>query len=204
MFEKRKVKAKYCGNAVLGRDLVSLTREIISLKEKRLQQREKELRRKLALQIWNLRRRAVRSAEKFSAIKNQRLQATVRLEAERVYQQTCCQAKQDCVTLSLQIAREVIASEIKSNVKSLSARINSALERLLDTRKVQILVNSQEFERVKPDFDQTRSGVTISKCDDVIPGNARIVTENGEIELSWLAHFDLIQEHLLNTGTING
>lgn len=119
-------------------------------------------------------------------------------EIDLLYEATVKQANQECFSLALAIAKEIIGNVVISEADVVTARIQSALEKLVDSRVHTILVHPDSLAAVKATLHE-RFPARKFNClasDKIAPGNSAIETPAGTIELLWEDHFRVIEEKL--------
>lgn len=108
------------------------------------------------------------------------------------------------------VLREVIEEEITSNNSIILKKIKRTIEQLFneDFQKencFEVKISVNDFEKIKksqasPDNTSpnniTLENISLSSCKELREGEARIITENGTIEINTKAHLEQILSHL--------
>jgi len=105
---------------------------------------------------------------------------------------------EECLSLALSIAREVIQKEINTDSLHLSARLQSTLSNLSSPKAIKIFVNEKDRvaiqKNIRAEFPSLNAVITES-C-DIERGNAEVKTISGTIKLNWEEHLGVIRKHL--------
>jgi flagellar biosynthesis/type III secretory pathway protein FliH len=184
-------------------DLIREQLTALSHTKKLHDQEIKKLRANLAFKLKKT-RNALRLRAKIILQNNiQEIQIENLKSMELKYKQVSAQAEQDCFELALSLAKKIIGESINTGQSNLKERIRSVLPRLSLSRKIRILANPSElptlYELCNSKAPQT--AIDLEADSKISPGNARIESSSGAVEVSWEAHFDslvdLLKRHQL-------
>lgn len=109
------------------------------------------------------------------------------LHYQRAFELALREAQQECVDLALRVASEISAT-LCVTTSSLLARIEREMNRLLTTRALSIKVHPDSVAKVTESL-RSREVLALAECitgdPTIAPGNLRICTVSGSIDVSW-------------------
>jgi len=114
--------------------------------------------------------------------------------------------EEDMVVLSLEIARQIIRQEVKTNSEIIKSVAKEAIAQLIDKEGVTIRVNSQDCDVMKASDSglgillEGKDRYKILADDFVSPGGCIIESKTGIVDADLETQFDEIWKKMLNTG----
>lgn len=108
-------------------------------------------------------------------------------------------AKDDCFHLVCSLAKEILEKELAMNPSILSKKISKLFENLPYANSLEIFVSQEDLKSVHDDLKLrfSHKNFTLHASEEIPPGNARVQSIAGSIEMDWKSHFQLLQETLL-------
>ena len=196
--ERTRITGRYCGHELKGRDLLVHARSLLAERNNQLLKIQRRTRSELAKRLLG-RRRLARSRGYENGLRAARIEIQRELLcAHNSYAEALRLAQGECLELALTVAERVIGSAIKSRPETLLRRIRQALKSLVDSRPVKIFVHQESMAVVENAFREEFCNLRLEVMagDDVKPGDARVETIAGTVELSCQTHLELIRAHL--------
>lgn len=189
------IHVRYLGAPREAARLLALARETLARAESQAKDLEAETRHRLAkLAVATRQRARARGYAQGRKAAKSELLATL-LEHDTKLQQALNQAQLDCLNLVVRVSEEVIGQEIQSDKRSVVQRVQRALVSLVEQRALRVFVNRGDHEAVRAAFSPELP-VPIATAEDLAPGDARLETPSGTIELRWRDHLSSIYQHL--------
>ena len=196
------IRAKFNPNPAYPVDLLKAARDFLEEARVKTAAMLKAARGGAARQIRRARKRAARlgAARARCTVTTEHAVRLAGIETER--RRLLQQAKQECLELCLLIAREILGAEIAMNRESLAARIQSAIDTLINARAVSILVNPADLPEVRRALCQARESGEwlIEPRAEMAPGKARLESPAGTVDLDWEAHLCAVAEAVRRAG----
>ncbi|MDC0358655.1 FliH/SctL family protein [Oligoflexia bacterium] len=123
---------------------------------------------------------------------------TEALKAHNLYQDIIQKANNDCLALATQIATEVLGEVLPGASSALSTRLISAIGDLVDQNRITIVVHPSNKVQVLEDLKQQLqpANYNVIASEAIAPGNAKVETVSGSIELDWQDHLAAIRATL--------
>lgn len=120
------------------------------------------------------------------------------VEREKLYKAAMQEAAHECLELALNVAQEVVVASIETNHDALAQKISGVIGNLTSRRAMRILVNPEQLDALRAALllrtpEQVSSVVANAS---ICPGNARIETIAGSIELDWSEHLETMRRTL--------
>ncbi len=189
------IKGHYVGRKSPPRDIIRIA---ISQSERVIS----ESSRLIAGKRQSIARRMLSAYKKLKARAHQRAKQEVLIEcqnlitvARKAHRNCIEQANIECLNLSLQVAREVIEEEIKTNKDAIANRIRALLTQLV-SENAKIHVNPADQQQIESKLADVSGMVLVSANDSISQGNARITSPSGSVELNWQHRLDIMQRQL--------
>ncbi len=189
------IHVRYIGAPREATRLLALARTTLAGAEAKAQALESETRRRLAELVVATRNRARARgyAQGTREAKRDLLEAL--LEHDAKLQRELSNAQLDCLNLAVRVSEEVIGEEIRGNKHSVLQRVQRALTSLVEQRALRLVVSHDDQDAVRSQLAAELS-IPVTTADDLSPGDARVETASGSIELRWREHLSTIYQHL--------
>jgi len=138
----------------------------------------------------------------FNHSKEQYLNSIKKLEdLYNTFNQKIENLKNELTEVSLEIAKEVIEKEISKNSQEIAYSLAvKLLEELKDATKIDIKVNSQDYEYIKNKFSE-KTNIEISKDDAISKGGVILFSNIGNIDGNIKTRIEKAKELILKTNT---
>lgn len=105
-------------------------------------------------------------------------------------------ARDDCISLLFELAGEIFGAGAALQHELVTAKIQSLLDGMLKHRPLVIQVSPLQADSVRREIEShlKEPNIRVEAHERITPGNARIITETGNIELDWESHLNLLKE----------
>lgn len=122
------------------------------------------------------------------------------LSLQREYEAAVEDARLGCLELACCIAEEIIGKEVSTNHDFISREIAKTIDGMLSQGGLVVRAAPGEARALKARLKGSVEGQTVTVIADrsVNPGNARVRSVAGEIELSWKNHLSILREQLFS------
>ncbi len=138
----------------------------------------------------------------FNNLKEQYLSSIKKLEdLYNIFNQKIENLKNELTEVSLEIAKEVIEKEISKDSQKIAYSLAvKLLEELKDATKIDIKVNSQDYEYIKNNFSE-KTNIEISKDDAISKGGVILFSNIGNLDGDIKTRIEKAKELILKTNT---
>ena len=121
------------------------------------------------------------------------------LQSQHVFQDAWEKARKECVELAIALAREVIGHEAVLPHGYLPEKLSELLGTGVSAPVTFVEVSPDRVEEIGAEMKSRFEGRPIEVRADpsMDPGNARVVTASGSVELRWEDHLQLLVQQLL-------
>ena len=194
-----KVRARYIHSKEESLALIYCARDLYQKSRAENAKIVRDSRRKAALAF--LRKRDSGFRLGFEAGRKEALDALgqYQIDAQSNYRKTLDKAKRECLDLAIQIAEQIVQSEIQCNRSSLRQKISRIISQIVDSRALMVIVSHEDRMHLEDNLatDFPTRGLRVLESNAIETGNAIIRSVAGEIEINWKHHLKLLKEALL-------
>lgn len=126
---------------------------------------------------------------------------TQHLESHEHLRETIINARRECLKIAGELAREIIRREVEVDHGILAARLDDLINRLLQAGDLTVIVSPADSSFIRHEISTrfAERRITVEEDADIAPGNARVVSASGSIEMLWEYHLELLERHIQRT-----